>query len=61
MNGVKESRALTVPSRGDSVICLSFNPPSVLQPRESETGKESESEKRSALKPSLKGEDVPPA
>lgn len=33
---------------------MSFNPPSVLQPRESEIGKESESKKRSALKPSLR-------
>lgn len=33
---------------------MSFNPPSVLQPRESAIGKESESKKRSALKPSLR-------
>lgn len=39
---------------GEIVICLSFNPPSVLQPRESEIGKESESKKRSVLKPSLR-------
>lgn len=40
MNGVKESRAPTGPSREESVICLSFNPPSGLQPKESEIGKD---------------------